>query len=156
VSAVALEAVLRRVGRRGLTGTRLLRGMLRDRSDAWRPTESEQEYTLLTTLRRHGLPYPVAQHTVRDTEGQFVGRVDFAYPELKIALEYDSYQEHVGNRPHVRDNRRRNALLGLGWAVLVATAEDVGRGKGGAFASEVRRTRADRLAAPRSGVRPAG
>lgn len=152
----ALEAMLRRVGRRGLKGTRLLRALLHDRSDSWTPTESEQELMLLTTLRRHGLPEPVTQYTVRDDEGRFVARVDLAYPDLKIALEYDSYQEHVGNRPHVRDNRRRSALTSLGWAVLVATAEDVGRERGSAFAADVRRTRTARVPPSSTGVRSAG
>jgi predicted transcriptional regulator of viral defense system len=140
-----LTELLLRLGKRGRKGTRLVRGLLVARIQGYTPTESEQEFMLLTTLRRHGLPDPVRQHTVLDAEGRFVARVDFAYPDLKIALEYDSYQEHVGNRAHVRDSRRRNTLLGLGWAVLVATAADVGRGRGAAFAAEVRRTRADRL-----------
>ena len=152
-TVAALEAMLRRVGRRGLKGTRLLRALLRERDGAWTPTESEQEFMLLTTLQAHGLPKPVAQYTVLDEQGQFVARVDFAYPELRIALEYDSYQEHVGRRPHVRDSRRRNALLALEWSVFTATAEDVGRGKGAAFAAAVRRARAERLLShPRTGV----
>jgi predicted transcriptional regulator of viral defense system/very-short-patch-repair endonuclease len=140
-----LTELLLRLGKRGRKGTRLVRGLLIARIPGYTPTESEQEFMLLTTLRVHGLPDPIRQHTVRDAAGQFVARVDFAYPDLKIALEYDSYQEHVSNRAHVRDSRRRNALLGLGWAVLVATAADVGRGKGAAFTAEVRRARAHRL-----------
>ena len=67
---------------------------------------------LLDVIRRHGLPAPVPQHVVRDEHGQFVARVDLAYPDRTIAIEYDSYQEHVGKAALVRDSRRRNALVG--------------------------------------------
>lgn len=39
-------------------------------------------------LRRAGLPASVAQFRVFDADG-FLARVDFAYPELKIAITYD-------------------------------------------------------------------
>ena len=43
-------------------------------------------------IREHGLPDPVTQHTILD-RGRFVARVDAAYPELQIALEYESVDE---------------------------------------------------------------
>ena len=42
-----LAAMLRRVGRRGLKGTRLLRALLADRDAGYAPTESEREQMLL-------------------------------------------------------------------------------------------------------------
>ncbi len=59
-------------------------------------------------------------------------------------MEYDSYQYHVGNQAHVRDNRRRNAIVGVGWLPLVATAEDVRYGKGHEFAKDVKNARRNR------------
>ena len=69
-----------------------------------------------------------------------MAQVDLAYPALKIAIEYDSYQEHVGKLQLVRDSRRRNAIAALGWTALAATAEDVRYGQGHAFASALRRS----------------
>ena len=41
------------------------------------------------------LPMPVFQYEVRH-DGRFVARVDAAYPEQRIAIEYDSYEYHLG------------------------------------------------------------
>ena len=59
------------------------------------------ETLMLEVLRRHGLPAPVPQYEVWD-QGRFVARVDAAYPEARLAIEYQSYQEHVGPEPLVR------------------------------------------------------
>jgi hypothetical protein len=133
-----LAAMLRRVGKRGRKGTKTIRDLLETRDSQYTPTASEQELLVLHAIRRHGFPEPVRQYEIRDRYGQFLGRADLAYPSLQIAVEYDSYQEHSGNRALVRDSRRRNALQGAGWAVLVATAEDVRYGQGHALATELR------------------
>ena len=142
-----LGAMLRRVGKRGRKGTKLLRSLLAERDPLYAPTESERELMLLRLLREHGLPEPERQFSIHDDVGNFIARPDLVYRDLKIAMEYDSYQHHIGKRPQVRDNRRRNAMTGIGWAVLVATPEDVRYGNGGQFMSEVKRTRHDRIAA---------
>jgi hypothetical protein len=50
--------------------------------------ESPQETRLRLLLLRAGFPPPVAQFRAFDGAG-LIGRVDFAYPEFKIAIEYD-------------------------------------------------------------------
>ena len=67
----------------------------------------------------------------------FVGRVDFAYPEDRVAIEYDSYEHHVGKAALLRDSTRRKALLAAGWTPLSATAADV-RAGGARLAAAVR------------------
>ena len=136
-----LTAVLQRLGHRGVKGTRLLRSLLAARDPLRAPTDSEREAMLIDVLRANGLPEAVRQFVIRDEQGIFVGRVDVAYPDQRIAMEYDSYQEHVGKQQLVRDSRRRNAISALGWTVLVATAEDVRLGSAQAFVSAVRRAR---------------
>jgi hypothetical protein len=145
----ALAATLRRVGKRGRPGTQLLRRLLHDRSPELAVTESERERLLLRMLRRHGFPDPVAQFEIRDRDGRLVARPDFAYPDVKIAIEYDSFQEHVGKAALVRDSARRNALIARDWAPIVATAEDLRRG-GNQLASDLRMARAGRLDKPAS------
>jgi hypothetical protein len=144
-----LGEMLRRVGRRGLKGTRLVRGLLADRDASYTPTESERELMLLRVLREHGLPEPERQYSIHDDAGTFLARPDLVYRHLKIAMEYDSYQHHVGKDALVRDSRRRNAIVAIGWLTLVATAEDVRYGRGDQFAADVRKARRTReLASP--------
>jgi len=149
-----LTAMLRRVGRRGLKGTRLLRALLAERDVGYTPTDSEREQMLLDVIEAHGLPEPVRQFEIRDEHGLFVARTDLAYRDLRIAIEYDSYQEHVGKQQLVRDSRRRNAIAAVGWIVLAGTAEDVRLGQGHALASAIKRARQLRVGDPlRTGVK---
>jgi hypothetical protein len=147
----ALLALLRRLGKRGRRGTKTFRKLLEDRDASYVPTESEREQMLLRVLREHGLPEPERQFSIYDEHGNFVARPDLVYRELKIAMEYDSYQHHTGKFAIVRDNRRRNRMGRIGWLVLVATAEDVRYGGGGRFAADVRGARRDRQLASKAG-----
>ncbi len=84
---------------------------------------SPQETRLRLLLPRDGLPAPTAQVRVFDDEG-FVARVDLAYPDLKIAIEYDGLW-HGGRRAFLSDRRRLNRLVAAGWVVLHVTVEDL-------------------------------
>ena len=95
-------------------------------------------------LREHGLPEPERQFSIYDDAGNFLARPDLVYRDLRIAMEYDSYQHHVGKDALIRDSRRRNAITAIGWLALVATAEDVRYGSGEAFARAVARARETR------------
>ncbi|MGY1793162.1 endonuclease domain-containing protein [Geodermatophilus sp. SYSU D00525] len=86
--------------------------------------ESPQETRLRLLLHRAGVP-PVAQHRVFDDAG-FVARVDFAYPELRLAVEYDGLW-HAERRTFLDDRRRLNRLNAAGWIVLHVTVDDLRR-----------------------------
>ena len=58
---------------------------------------------LATALVRQGLPTPKLQHVVRDVDGSFVARVDLAYPEHKIAIEYEGAQHRTDRRQFDKD-----------------------------------------------------
>lgn len=139
-----LLALLQRVGKRGRRGTKKFRHLLAERDAAYAPTESEREQMLLRVLSEHGLPEPERQISIHDQFGTFLARPDLVYRDLKIAMEYDSFQYHVGKEALVRDSRRRNAIAALGWIVLVATAEDVRYGNGAQFARDVQNARRTR------------
>jgi hypothetical protein len=143
----SLVAVSRRVGKQGRTGTTVFRELLEQRDAQYTPTESERELMLVRLLRAHGLPEPERQFSIYDDEGNFMGRPDLVYRDLKIAMEYDSDQHHTGSVARVRDNSRRNGIESIGWMVLVATAQDVRYGKGDRFVGDVRRARRTREAA---------
>ncbi|MCZ2830821.1 hypothetical protein O2W14_18425 [Modestobacter sp. VKM Ac-2986] len=85
--------------------------------------ESPQETRLRLLLGRSGLPAPVAQFTVRSAAG-FVARVDFAWPELRVALEYDGAW-HGEPGQFARDRHRLNRLTAAGWRVVFVTAADL-------------------------------
>ena len=67
-------------------------------------TESPQETRLRLLLRRTGLPDPITQHVVRDGS-RFVARVDSAWPEHRLALEYDGARH--GDPAQFRADRQR-------------------------------------------------
>jgi very-short-patch-repair endonuclease len=116
-----------RLGARGRNGVGVLRTILDDRSPGDRAPESPKETQLLRLLLANGLPRPVAQYEVRH-HGRFVARVDFAYPDERIAIEYDSYEFHTGVVARDRDAVRRRALLSVDWRVVPVTNADLKSG----------------------------
>lgn len=86
-------------------------------------SESPPESMLRVRLRLAGLT-PVPQYVVRDAAGHFVARVDLAFPEQRVAIEYDgAWHGKPGQLAH--DRRRLNALVAAGWTVLHITAADL-------------------------------
>lgn len=85
--------------------------------------QSPQETRLRLLLHTTRLPRPVAQYEVRDERG-FVACVDFAWPEERIAVEYDGWW-HGQPQNVPKDRRRLNRLTAAGWTVLFATADDI-------------------------------
>ncbi len=84
---------------------------------------SPQETRLRLLMRRSGLPRPVAQFRVMVGD-RFVARVDFAWPERKVIVEYDGVW-HAEDRQFAKDRRRLNQLRAAGWAVVFVTAADM-------------------------------
>ncbi len=74
------------------------------------------------TLTRHffhtmNLPVPVEQYAVETRLGQH--RLDFAYPELMLAVEFDGKTKYFDYRPTsealFNERRREKALTEMGW-----------------------------------------
>ena len=114
-----------RVGGRGSRGPAALNTLLEARGDVV-PTDSALETRLSRLLRRYHLPQPQRQVKVRDGQ-RFVGRVDFAYPELKIAIEVQSHRWHSSWGARCSDMDRLNRLQTLGWIIIQVTYEDLER-----------------------------
>jgi very-short-patch-repair endonuclease len=85
--------------------------------------ESPQETRLRLLIHRAGLPRPVAQYRIR-VDGRFVARPDFAWPEHRLAVEYDGAW-HGEPGQFRRDRQRLNRLTAAGWRVLFVTAADL-------------------------------
>ena len=85
-------------------------------------TESPMETRMRFELVDAGLPRPTSQHNVYAAHGGFVGRLDLAYPEARLGVEYDGADHFLQRR---EDDRRRAAIRACGWEVLVYSADDV-------------------------------
>jgi very-short-patch-repair endonuclease len=133
---------LRRTGTRlatkGRPGGRSFRAAVESRTCVAALPESVPERLLADMLVRQGLPTPVHQFVVRDRVGGFVARVDLAYPDAMVVIEYDSVEYHTGTAAHYRDAARRNAISDLDYTVLVATGADV-KDRANRLAASVRR-----------------
>jgi hypothetical protein len=84
-------------------------------------SESPMESRVRVLMVASGFDVPVSQYVITDRGGRFVARVDFAYPERRIVIEYDGAL-HWEQR--TADERRREAIRSLGWRVLVVSRSD--------------------------------
>ncbi|MFY1635837.1 DUF559 domain-containing protein [Solwaraspora sp. WMMB335] len=152
---VALDAILRRrtcttaalaayvdvhPGRRGVRQVRELLTLAEPLS------ESPMESRLRLLLHDAGLPKPTPQYEIRSPASnggvRFVARVDLAYPQWKIAIEYEG-DHHRARAVFRRDVTRFNALRAAGWLALRFTADDVLR-RSGQLVQTVRQAIAER------------
>ncbi|MEJ3745257.1 hypothetical protein WEI85_18435 [Actinomycetes bacterium KLBMP 9797] len=132
VTVADLEAYA--TARRGWRGWRRLRDAAA-LADAG--AESPQESRLRVKLVVAGLPRPVPQYIV-ERGGRFLARVDLAWPEYKVAVEYDGLW-HAADQDRIhRDRLRLNRLLGEDWIVLHVTAQRL-RDDFDGFIAELRR-----------------
>ncbi|TYP89791.1 DUF559 domain-containing protein [Blastococcus xanthinilyticus] len=85
--------------------------------------ESPPESRVRVLLALGGLA-PVPQFVVRDAAGGFVARVDLAFPDARLAVEYDGAW-HAEPGQFAKDRRRLDRLVAIGWTVLHVTAADL-------------------------------
>jgi len=128
----ALDAFMRAKGARGRNGVGVLRELLQAHDPLAGVPESAAETKMKQLFRRHGLPMPIFQYVIRH-DGEFIARVDAAYPDLRIAIEYDSYEHHTGKLAIVRDNDRRNVFRQIEWELVTFTAADLANDGGHAM-----------------------
>jgi very-short-patch-repair endonuclease len=79
--------------------------------------ESPPETRLRLELRNAGLPTPEVQYEVVDEYGFVLARVDLAYPDFKLAIEYDG-STHYTRYQSERDRQRDVVLAGYGWLTI--------------------------------------
>ncbi|BBZ32899.1 hypothetical protein AWB99_11800 [Mycolicibacterium confluentis] len=107
-------------GRRGIVHVRELIPLAR------RKSESQMESEARLAMHDGGLPEPELQYEVVDRLGR-VWRLDFAWPDVRIAVEYEGFDWHSTPEQLRHDREKRAALLDIDWVVLSITADDVRR-----------------------------
>jgi len=132
------RAAIEQAGRRGIVAVRNLIAMADARAES--PMESEARLAMIDG----GLPTPELQFEVVDGNGE-LRRLDFAWPDQRVAVEYDGMDWHSGPDAMKRDRRRQAALGDIGWVVIAIVFEDV-RDRPGEFVgridAQLRRVRA--------------
>ena len=83
------------------------------------------ESLLRVLLVEARLPLPETQWVLRDADGRFVGRVDFANPGVRLLIEADGFEFHRERADYRKDRRRANAYCRADWSLLRFTWEDV-------------------------------
>ncbi|SBN62707.1 hypothetical protein GA0004736_1613 [Curtobacterium sp. 9128] len=115
-----LTAAVRR--RRRIRGIRKLRAALAEiRPGSRSPGETRTRLALV----RRGLPEPALNHDVI-VDGQWIACVDLAYPEARVAIEYESDLHRTDARSFKKDLTRGEHLKDVDWWLVRVTADDVG------------------------------
>lgn len=115
--------------RRRLT---LVREIIAARAKGFHPGDSDPELWMVETLVAAGLPKPSQQFRVRARGRAY--RLDAAYPEFRVGLEYEGADGHTQPGDVVRDRRRLNDLTAEGWDIRFATRGTTAQ----AFVTDVR------------------
>lgn len=105
-------------GRKGLSRLR----SLQERAASGSRSEAEQRMgRLLSRTSGNWVP----NYVVRDEHGRVLAEIDFADPQLKVAIEVDGRAFHSDRRSFERDRERQNLLVIRGWVVLRFTWERI-------------------------------
>ena len=114
------SAVISQRGRRGIVAVRGLLPFADGRAES--AMESEARLVMID----HKLPFPVVQYEIHGHAGE-LWRVDFAWPEARLAAEYESIDWHSGRDAMLRDKTRLAKIQELGWTVIPIVVHDVRR-----------------------------
>jgi very-short-patch-repair endonuclease len=115
-----LRAAEAQAGRRGIVVVREL--LPHAAAEAESPMESEARLAMIDA----GLPSPELQFEVIDRLGR-TWRLDFAWPDQRLAVEYDGFDWHSDPESLRRDRQKRAALQDLDWSVISVVSDDVRR-----------------------------
>ena len=105
-------------GRRGIVNVRELIPLASELAES--PMESEARLVMLDG----GLPPPVLQYEIVDRSRR-TWRVDFAWPDRRVAVEYDGFDWHSAPDRFRRDRQKRAALQEMAWTLVSIVSDDV-------------------------------
>ena len=125
VSLPQLRWALATFGRERHRGTSVLRTLLAERGPGYAPPESEMEAVFYALLEGSDLPPGVRQFWVWD--GEMWRRLDYAFPEPALGVEFDGLATHGTREAFQRDRESDRRLQILGWRILRFTWDDATR-----------------------------
>ncbi|VAW09393.1 hypothetical protein MNBD_ACTINO02-307 [hydrothermal vent metagenome] len=112
-----VKLFLDQVARKGRTGVGTIRPIIEARLDWTARTESVLEDRFRALVASSYVPLPIAQFVLREPDGTFVCRADFAYPERRALIELDGEAYHVDRESFQTDRLKQNRAHSLGWVV---------------------------------------
>lgn len=86
--------------------------------------ESPYETKTRLLMKLAGLPDPVVQYPILDGTGREIYRLDLAYPEYRLAVEYDG-EHHNAAAQRSKDLARREEIEQLGWKFVVGVKSNI-------------------------------
>lgn len=107
---------------RGFEGIRKCRQALRLIREN---TDSSQETRTRIALIRYGLPVPDVNHRMVLPGSSRSVYLDMAYPELRIAIEYDGKHHRFNSGQVLVDDQRREEIENAGWKYIKVTFMDL-------------------------------
>jgi hypothetical protein len=100
--------------------------------------DSVQEARMFRLIAGWGFPVPASLYVIRAPDGTPVCEVDAAWPEHKVALDYDSIEFHAPRR-WAKDEVRAAAAVALGWTFVPVDRDDIAPGGQRRFRAELER-----------------
>jgi very-short-patch-repair endonuclease/predicted transcriptional regulator of viral defense system len=116
-----VERRLYELAERGKRGVLQLREVLEDCRSRRRPMDSALEVKFWWLVKQSELPLPESQAEFWDEEGQPC-RIDFAYPDQRLAIEVDGFETHGRRDVFEKDRVRLSRLAAGGWRVIHVTS----------------------------------
>ncbi|WP_265447896.1 hypothetical protein [Flexivirga meconopsidis] len=123
----AADLVAATAGKEGGRGIRLAR---RAATLVRSNVDSPRETMLRLLLVLGGLPEPVVDHRIYASDGRLLRRLDLAYLEQLLAIEYDGRHHIERTGQWHGDILRREEFEQLGWRFVVITSPDIWRTPG--------------------------
>lgn len=127
-------------GRRGVIQAREVLCLVDQRA------ESQGESFTRVIMADESFPPPDLQVWVYDEHGDPIWRLDHAYEELMIGIEYDGEEHHTSDEDRRHDAKRRALLRSLGWIIIVVTKRDLAVHSRAEWVEALREARAERMA----------
>ncbi len=119
VTVERLEARARALWAPRRNGCAIVLRLLDEREPALRCARNLWEAKVLRVVRRLGMPPPRVNHRVH--VGGRRRYLDLAWPDVKVAVEFDGFVPHSTRRVFDDDRARQNDLVADGWTVFRVT-----------------------------------
>lgn len=105
----------------GRRATVAMRDVLQQRQPGYTAGDSQREADIVQLLARSGLPAPVLGFRVRI--GRRTYKLDIAWPEFMVCIEFDGWDTHRTFTAFHGDRQRGRRIAAAGWTILPVTSK---------------------------------